>query len=283
MATAWIPPEMVLRGLLSLFGGNSDGRPRGGDAAPRLKLDRQPDRIYAIGDVHGCLDLLKRIEAQIVADAEDVPGSKLIVMLGDLIDRGPASAQVIDHMLAGPPAGFERICLRGNHEAMMLAFIRDPKRGAIWLENGGREAMLSYGLPSDTLLRGVAPRVLQNLIASHVPDEHIEFLEHLPVMLETPEALFVHAGLRQGVKLEAQTDDDLIWFRDNYESDYAEFGRPVVHGHMPRTEALVTPFRLAIDTGVYVNGRLTAVRIMPGAAPVLFAASREIPGRHTAP
>jgi serine/threonine protein phosphatase 1 len=271
----------MIRRLLSLFRGPAAGRPAGRYVAPRLKLDRQPDRIYAVGDVHGCLDLLKRIEAQIVADAGDAAGSKLIVMLGDLIDRGPASAQVIDHVLAQPPQGFDRICLRGNHEAMMLAFVRDPKRGAVWLENGGREALLSYGLPSDTLLRGVAPRALENLLASHVPTEHIEFLEALPVMLDTPEAVFVHAGLRPGVQIEAQTDDDLIWFRDNYESDYAEFGRPIVHGHMPRLEALVSPFRIAIDTGVYANGRLTAVRIMPGAPPALLAATTEIPNRHT--
>jgi serine/threonine protein phosphatase 1 len=270
---------MVLRRLLDLFGSPKRAR----DGAPRLKLEHQPDRIYAIGDVHGCLDLLKRLEAKIVADAAGAPGDKLIVMLGDLIDRGPASAQVIDHVLSRPPAGFGRISLLGNHESMMLAFIRDPRRGAIWLENGGRETLLSYGLPSDTLLRGVALRVLENVIASHVPQEHIEFLERLPVLLDTPDAIFVHAGLRPGVKLEAQSDDDLIWFRDNYESDYAEFGRPVVHGHMPRAEALLAPFRIAIDTGAYANGRLTAVRVMPGAAPVLLSAANEIPLRHTRP
>jgi len=271
---------MVLRQLLELFGAPKTGAR---EAAPRLKRDHQPERIYAIGDVHGCLDLLQRLEAKIVADAEGMPGDKLIVMLGDLVDRGPASAQVIDHMLARPPAGFERVCLLGNHESMMLAFFRDPRRGAIWLENGGRETLLSYGLPSDTLLRGVAPRVLDNLIRSHVPPEHIEFLEHLPVLLETPEAIFVHAGLRPGVKPAAQADDDLIWFRDNYESDYAEFGRPVVHGHMPRTEPLLSPYRIAIDTGAYANGRLTAVRIEPAAAPVLFSVTNEISVRHTPP
>lgn len=270
---------MVLQRLLDLLGSR---RPASG-GAPRLVLDSPPARIYAIGDVHGCLDLLLLLEEQIVADAEGTPGDKLIVMLGDLIDRGPASAQVIDHMLARPPNGFERICLKGNHEAMMLAFIRDPRRGAIWLENGGRETLLSYGLPSDTLLRGVAPRVLENLVASHIPNEHIEFLEGLPVLLETPGAIFVHAGLRPGVRIEAQDDDELIWFRDNYESDYAEFGRPVVHGHMPRAEALVAPHRIAIDTGAYMNGRLTAVRIVPGEAPVLLAARNEFPVRHNRP
>ncbi len=270
---------MVIRRLLALLRPPNGGVSRRA-AAPRLKLDRQPDRIYAIGDVHGCLDLLKCIEAQIVADAEGASGDKVIVMLGDLVDRGPSSAQVIDHMLSQAPAGFERICLRGNHEEMMLAFIRDPGRGSVWLDNGGREALLSYGVPSDTLLRGDAPRVLEDFIASQIPTEHVEFLEALPVLLDTPGALFVHAGLRAGVKLEAQADDDLMWLRDNYESDYSEFGRLVVHGHMPRTEALATPFRLAIDTGVFVNGRLTAARIVPGALPVLFEARTEILGRH---
>jgi len=278
MASTGAETDMVLRQLLERFGAHKAGAQ---EAAPRLKRDHQPARLYAIGDVHGCLDLLQKLEAKIVADAEGAPGDKLIVMLGDLIDRGPASAQVIDHMLARPPAGFERLCLLGNHEAMMLAFIRNPRRGAIWLENGGRETLLSYGVPSDTLLRGVAPRVLDNLIHSHVPPEHIEFLERLPVLLDTPEAIFAHAGLRPGVKLAAQSDDDLIWFRDNYESDYAEFERPVVHGHMPRTEALLSPHRIAIDTGAYVNGHLTAVRIMPGAAPVLLSVANEIPRRHT--
>ena len=263
---------MVLRRLLDLL---TSSRPASAKAT-RIVVESQPARIYAIGDVHGCYDLLQQLEAQIVADAEGAPGDKLIVMLGDLIDRGPASAQVIDHVLARPPAGFERICLKGNHEAMMLAFIRDPRRGAVWLDNGGRETLLSYGLHSDTLLRGVAPRVLENLIASHIPDEHIEFLERLPVLLDTPEAIFVHAGLRPGVRLEAQDDDELIWFRDNYENDYAEFGRPVVHGHTPRIEALVAPYRIAIDTGAYVNGQLTAVRLMPGEAPMLFSARNSI-------
>lgn len=271
---------MVVRRLLDLFASsNPDDR----SVAPRLMRDRQPERIYAVGDVHGCLDLLKRLETQIVADAEGAPGEKLIVMLGDLIDRGPASAQVIDHMLRRPPAGFERICLRGNHEAMMLAFIRNPRRGAVWLENGGREALLSYGLPSDTLLRGLAPRVLDNLIQSHVPTEHIEFLERMPVLLDTPEAIFSHAGLRPGVKLAAQSDEDLMWYRDNYHDDFAEFGRPVVHGHTPRDEALVTRYRIAIDTGAYVNGRLTSVRIVPGAAPTLLFSAKEVSFRHTRP
>lgn len=269
---------MVVRRLLGMFAPRDNTAT---DRPPRLTRDVSPARIYAIGDVHGCLDLLKRIEAQIVADAEGEPGDKLIVMVGDLVDRGPASAQVIDHLLAPPPAGFERICLRGNHEDMMLAFIRDPRRGAVWLDNGGRETLLSYGLPAETLLRGVARRVLENLINSHVPAEHIEFLEALPVLLDTPDAIFVHAGLRPGIKLAAQSDEDLIWFRDRYESDYSEFGRPVVHGHTPRTEALVTPHRIAIDTGAYLNGRLTAVRLMPGVEPVLLSAANEGSPGHT--
>ena len=248
---------------------------RGPQEAPRIALERQPERVYAIGDVHGCLDLLTELEAKIKEDAADEPGESLIVMLGDLIDRGPQSAQVIEHVMAEPPDRFKRICLRGNHEAMMLEFIAGPGGNTIWLENGGRETLQSYGVPTEVLAPGVAPAVLARVVARAVSPAHVQFLSSLPVLLETPQTIFVHAGLRPGRALKRQSDLDLIWIRDDYNNTYEEFARTVVHGHMPRSEALVSSFRIGIDTGGFSSGRLTAVRIMPGFAPKLLSVSRD--------
>ncbi len=229
-------------------------------AANRLTVAESPEAIYAIGDVHGCLDLLVDIEAQIAADADHAGGERWLVTLGDVVDRGPASAQVIDHLLRPAPAGLRRINLMGNHEAMMLDFLHRPRAGSMWLESGGTETLASYGVPTDKLLR-LDNRSAQQIVASYIPAEHFDYLAALPVLLDTPTALFVHAGLRPGIGIPQQADEDLLWFRDQFLSDFAEFGRPVVHGHTMRQQALVTPHRIAIDTAAVESGQLTAVRI----------------------
>lgn len=240
-------------------------------AAPRLVLEQMPTRLYAIGDVHGCLGLLRQMEAAIMADAAAEPGGdSLIVLLGDLIDRGPASAQVLDHVLRRLPDGFRRVCLRGNHEQMMLDFLRRPRRHDDWLANGGIETLASYGVSIAALEAAGSGRALENLVASHIPQEHIELLTGLPVLLETPAAICVHAGLRPGVSVARQADHDLLWFRDGYRSDFAEFGRPVLHGHSPRAEPLVLPGRIAVDTAACQGGKLTSVRISAAQSPKIL-------------
>lgn len=245
---------------------------RSGAGPSRLSFDTTPAAIYAIGDVHGCLGLLKLLEAQIVEDAKSLPDEGWIVMLGDVIDRGDRSAQVIDHLLAPPPAGLKRLCLMGNHEAMMLDFIRRPSANAIWLENGGRETLLSYGVPIEALMHDrFGGRRARQIVDSYIPDDHLRYLESLPLLIETPAAIFVHAGLDPEVPLDRQRDADLINYRDDYASGFERFGKPVVHGHSVREEPLVTPGRIAIDTGAFFSGRLTAVRLMPGEPPRLFS------------
>lgn len=238
----------------------------------RLAVDADPAAIYAIGDVHGCLDHLLALEESIVADATNIAGERWIVMLGDVVDRGERSAQVLDHLLSPPPAGLRRFCLMGNHEAMMLDFIRRPSPASAWLEFGGRETLLSYGVPLESLMYGrFGAREARQLVDVYVPGDHIEFLEQLPVLLETPSTLLVHAGIRPGIAIAQQADADLIGFRDNFEASYADCGKVVVHGHTIREEPLVTANRIAIDTGAYFTGRLTAVRLVPGEQPVLLS------------
>lgn len=269
MGQGWLERWKSLRNRIG-------GRP--GNALQRLAFEAEPAAIYAIGDVHGCLDLLLALESIIVADAAEIEGERWIVMLGDVVDRGERSAQVLDHLLAPTPGGLQRYSLMGNHEAMMLDFLRRPSPNATWLEFGGRETLLSYGVPLEALMHSrFGAREARQIVDIYIPGDHIEFLEELPVMIETPSTVLVHAGIRPGIELGEQADLDLIGYRDNFEASYAGLGRTVVHGHTIREEPLVAANRIAIDTGAYFSGRLTAVRIVPGGPPVLFSSGSSRP------
>jgi len=238
----------------------------------RLSFDVDPAALYAIGDVHGCLSLLQQLEGQIAEDANNFAGERWIIMLGDVIDRGDRSAQVIDHLLSPPPAGLKRLCLMGNHEAMMLDFVRRPSPNAIWLDNGGWETLISYGVPIEALMRHrFGGRQARQIVDSYIPTDHLRFLAALPLLIETPGAILVHAGLDPDTPLEGQRDVDLINYRDDFASGFERFGKPVVHGHSIREQPLVAPGRIAIDTGAFFSGRLTSVRLAPGAPPKLFS------------
>lgn len=227
---------------------------------PHLLSSTWPEALYAIGDVHGCLAQLQALERLIVADAQHIQGEKWIVMLGDYVDRGPNSAGVIDHLLANPPHGFQRFCMAGNHEAMMLDFLAAPSAGAPWLAYGGVETLASYGIDAQAL-NWNDRHAATALINSAIPSEHIEFMRTIPLYLLVPGALFVHAGIRPGVALDQQTEGDLLWIRAPF-LDAARLGDlRVIHGHTPSAEPVVTPSRIGVDTGAYATGRLTAVRL----------------------
>lgn len=227
-----------------------------------IDLDRSP--VYAIGDVHGCLDLLHDLEAQIAADNATRPW---IVLLGDIVDRGPQSAQVLDHVLHQQASNPRYLCLCGNHEAMMTAFLEAPKSHPEWLRNGGDATLLSYGLLADEPDQQLAER-----LKSYIPTDHIKFLADLPVAIETDDFIFTHAGLRPGIRLEDQDDTTLLWFRDDMRSDFAASAKLVVHGHQAGADAVIRPKRINIDTGAYATGRLTAVRLGGGLPIATFEA-----------
>lgn len=255
------------------------GRPDAGQSTSptRDRYAAPPPTIYAIGDVHGCLVQLKILEQAIVADASAFEGEKWIVMLGDYIDRGPDSAGVVDHLIKPLPDGLRRLCLAGNHEIAMLDFLKDPTRNAGWLEFGGAETLASYGI-EENLLNGsrAARRWMRDSLDRHVPEDHRAFLCSLPVLIETPQHIFVHAGLRPAVALEDQDVSDLLWIRDDFTETYREFGKLVVHGHTPRPEPLVTASRIALDTGAYLTGRLAAVRLSSHLAPKIMVANSKV-------
>ena len=219
-----------------------------------------PAVLYAIGDVHGCLDQLLDLERQIFADAKDIPGEKWLVMLGDYIDRGPASAQVIEHVISSPPPAWRRFCLFGNHEEHMLKFLDSGGGHERWLEQGGIEALISYGVEVSS---GVEQAALADRLSQSLPTSHRGFLDALPVLLAVPGWVFVHAGIRPGIPIEDQREEDLYWIRQPFLSAELPEKPVIVHGHTPAKEPAVAPGRIGIDTHCFHTGRLTALRVNP--------------------
>ena len=217
--------------------------------------------VCAIGDVHGRLDLLVDIEEKIARFAAGRPESvRRIVCLGDYIDRGYQSLEVIDHLRGPAPDGFERICLLGNHEDYLLRFFVSTVEGPAWLANGGRETLMSYGvmLPPGTASPDDIEQARNELLV-RMPDSHLEFLRSLVTYHVEGDYLFVHAGIRPRVSLEAQQTEDLLWIRERFLSSDVDHGYIVVHGHTVVEEPAVCPNRIGIDTGAYASGRLTAL------------------------
>jgi serine/threonine protein phosphatase 1 len=225
---------------------------------------RGPDgmRAYAIGDVHGRLDLLIELLDKIEADHRARPPAKAyLVLLGDLVDRGPDSRGVIEHLLRQPPAFAKTVFLKGNHEEFFLgALDGDLAMLQNWLAYGGRECAESYGVSSGWMLNAGPTEVLQRLIAE-VPAEHVEFLHGMADTFRFGDYLFVHAGVRPGVELGAQSSKDLRWIREGFLDDRTDHGVMVVHGHTIVEAPEQHSNRIAVDTGAYRTGVLTALAI----------------------
>lgn len=243
---------------------------RASAARRRLGLTLEGTLIYAVGDVHGCLDELLLLEEMIEADAEFHSGHKVIVMLGDYVDRGPASSAVLDHLMAPPPPGFERICLTGNHEVALLDYCEGRLSRADWLPLGADATLVSYGVNLDYLNQAYRSSAkIDAEIRKLIPARHLRFLHDLPIMVETERFIFVHAGIRPGIDLDAQKDFDLIQIRSDF-LDYPHgLKQWVIHGHTPVSAAVPRGRKLNIDTGAFHTGRLSAVRIWRGRGHVI--------------
>jgi serine/threonine protein phosphatase 1 len=235
----------------------------------RLALDGPAPLIYAIGDVHGCLAQLLALEQKIVLDAGDEPGRKAIVMLGDYVDRGPSSAGVLEHLCAAAPAGFERICLAGNHEIMMLEHAANPKRPSSWLDNGGDATLTSYGVDM-ARYDAASQEQRRQMVASHIPASHMAFLESLPVLLSAPGYVFAHAGLDRDRPMQEQSERTLLWMRHDPGMVWEGGDFTLVHGHTPDIEPVNQPNRICVDTGCFVTGVLTAVKLTPSNKPIFL-------------
>ncbi len=236
---------------------------RGLIAADRnLPKGKAGARAYAIGDIHGRLDLLDRLLERIEADiAARPPKRNFIVFLGDLIDRGPESAGVVERLRSYRPAHARLIFLAGNHEEVLLSLIAGEEKVLdSWLKYGGAACARSYGLDPTTLQLMEEKGALQ-LIAAKVPRAHAEFLASFADTFRFGDYLFVHAGIRPGVAVEEQDRFDLHWIREPFLSDAKEHGFIVVHGHTIVPAVEERPNRIAIDTGAYHSGVLTALAV----------------------
>ena len=218
------------------------------------------DRVYAVGDIHGRMDLLERIAEDA---ARSRPDRVALVFLGDYVDRGPNSKQVVERLTQGAPtdgplAGAHWVCLRGNHEDFLLRFLEDASVGPMWCLNGGFETLRSYmGELPDRL--SLDMEVLQQLLIEALPPHHLRFLTRLPLTHREGDYLFVHAGIRPGVAIEDQEPADLMWIRDDFLFASSPASMVVVHGHTPCPTPEIRPHRIGIDTGAYYTGSLTAL------------------------
>ena len=229
---------------------------------PRASTASIPDgqRVYAIGDVHGCLDKLDALLADIDRDNESRGhADTTIILLGDLVDRGPDSAGVIDRLRARQQSEPRMRFLMGNHEEVFLSALdADAKSLKFFCRIGGRETILSYGLSADDYEQ-MDYAALSDWMLANIPRHDHAFLSGFEDMIVIGDYAFVHAGIRPGVPLEAQTTSDLRWIREPFLDHSGMLHKRIVHGHTIQPDIVVRPHRIGIDTGAYTGGPLSAV------------------------
>lgn len=218
-------------------------------------------RIYAIGDVHGRLDLLRALIAAIDTEQKDAGTARpTLVLLGDYVDRGPDSRGVVETLIEDPLPAFECVHLRGNHEDSFLRFLDDIAVGPSWLYYGGAETLASYGIAASRDEDDpVQLAALQVAFAAALPDSHRAFMRGLEPCRAIGGYLFVHAGVRPGVPLAEQSIDDLLWIRGEFLRSAEDHGHVVVHGHTIDRKPQVRRNRIGIDTGAFATGVLTCL------------------------
>lgn len=219
-------------------------------------------RAYVVGDVHGRLDLLETLLERIEADIRVRPRRKTsIVFLGDLIDRGPSSAGVVERLRTFRPDFATPLFLMGNHEEVLLRILEgEASLIPSWLRFGGTETLRSYGLDADELGNSTDAEAIAR-VRRAVPEAHSAFIANFADTVSFGDYLFVHAGIRPGVELSEQSKTDLRWIRDPFLEDQGERDFVVVHGHTIRPDVEITANRIGIDTGAFQSGVLTALAI----------------------
>ncbi|WP_246152782.1 metallophosphoesterase [Sphingomonas montanisoli] len=230
---------------------------RGANDQPRVPAGT---RVYAIGDIHGRLDLLLPLLAHIKADNGAREAAEAhVVMLGDLVDRGPYSAETVEFVISALPTFATFHILMGNHEESMLRALdpADDQTGNLWLKFGGYETLASYGVPVSLL--GGEDLPAADVLAQYVPMRHRAYLKGLGDTARFGDYLFVHAGIRPGIPIDAQDQVDMHWIRRDFLDHKGDLGAYVVHGHTISSTPDMQANRIGIDTGAYRSGTLTAL------------------------
>ena len=241
-----------------------------------LKTSTNGQLVYAIGDIHGCYDLMKDLLRQIAQDAA-VHGDgrqPIVTFLGDYVDRGPHSAKVLEALVWLARRGDLDIhLLKGNHEKALLDFLDAPEDGGPWIGFGGAQTLMSYGVVPPNIELGAADyRRARDELLERMPASHLRLLQNLELMVLIGDYAFVHAGVRPGVPVEEQVEDDLLWIRRGFVDAQGPFGRTIVHGHSwAAAEPQILEHRLGVDTGAYTTGVLTALRLQDGEVEVIQA------------
>lgn len=238
---------------------------RRGAHPARLTTVPEGQCVYAIGDIHGRCDLLTALLDKIDADAATLPEGteRIIVFLGDYIDRGMQSRQVIDTLLGDRLTAYRPIFLMGNHEEALLRFRDEASFGVQWGRYGGRETLYSYGVQPPNAQASTSADAWQDAWAQFrdaFPDQHLDFFQSMKHYVTIGDYLFVHAGLRPNVELEDQTADDMMWIRDGFLKDEQAFPYLVVHGHTPSHAPYIDHRRMGLDTGAFTSSVLTAAK-----------------------
>jgi serine/threonine protein phosphatase 1 len=224
--------------------------------------------FYVIGDIHGRADLLEDLLNQIIGDAERLEDGveREIIFLGDYVDRGPDSRLVIDMVLAArSDRRFAAVtALKGNHEDALLRFLRDANVWPVWSQYGAHETLIAYGVAPPPANGNIEQWALARLrLEAAIPPDHLAFLEGLELSATRGDYFFVHAGVRPGVPLEHQSERDMLSIRDEFITCPEPFDKVVVHGHTVG-EPYLGANRIALDTGAYASGVLTAIKLKDG-------------------
>ncbi|MDG1286940.1 MAG: metallophosphoesterase family protein [Rickettsiales bacterium] len=219
-------------------------------------------RVYAIGDIHGQAQLLENALEAIAEDAKDFTGQRIIqVFLGDYIDRGMYSREVLDLLIQAPPVGHERICLLGNHETTLLKFLETPETIRKWSSFGGFTTLASYGIPIPRTLSGEDLTELHQTFAHALPASHQAFLESLQTHYCLGEYFFVHAGINPYLSLDEQSVDDLLWIRDDF-LEFEKFHQKyIIHGHTPVETLDIRKNRANLDLSIATGEQLGCLKL----------------------
>jgi serine/threonine protein phosphatase 1 len=220
-------------------------------------------RIYAIGDIHGCHAELQILLNRIEQDICDTHIAVRLVYLGDYIDRGPASKEVVSCVLK-TVSHIDTIGLRGNHEQMLLDFLEDPTSFVHWRDMGGRETLLSYGVVPPQAVDEKSVAQARDSLLQALPEDHLRFFRGLSYSTRIGDYFFVHAGVRPGAALDQQSLHDMLWIREPFLRSSHDFGAKIVHGHTPGDQPVCRANRIGLDTGAYATGCLTAA-VLEGA------------------
>lgn len=254
---------MIFRQLLAAFRRRTRPEPEV-HTLPAIPVIPPGQIIYAVGDIHGEADLLRRLLDRLRQDIADRPTGPVatVIFLGDYIDRGPDSRGVLDLLLSDPLPGVKLRFLRGNHEQALLDFLIDPLAAAEWLRFGGLETLASYGLRAPPgSLDPARLRQLADDLAGRLPAAHLSLLRTTILMAAVGDYAFVHAGIRPGTPLNQQDPEDLLWIRDGFLDRSFQASHVIVHGHTITDEPVLAPHRIGLDTGAYASGILSAIAL----------------------